>query len=213
VPRRRTGASARCCSVGPLAGVEGAALVRRSFCFAHVTRASRDRCDATCDKNVRGPMISCVCPACGKVFRAKEDAVGKEAKCRQCGHFFVAIEGPHTQNSRGVEAKPTSIPNGLTTHAESDAPVGGNPTERRSRQSRTRPDQVFATSQSFAAQDPPPLPGAAIMSPSAATRRCTTEAAAEPKPRSRRARDHNIGARGDNLRARRAAASQAAFRC
>jgi hypothetical protein len=193
VPRRRTGASARCCSVGPLAGVEGAALVRRSFCFAHVTRASRDRCDATCDKNVRGPM--------------------KEAKCRQCGHFFVAIEGPHTQNSRGVEAKPTSIPNGLTTHAESDAPVGGNPTERRSRQSRTRPDQVFATSQSFAAQDPPPLPGAAIMSPSAATRRCTTEAAAEPKPRSRRARDHNIGARGDNLRARRAAASQAAFRC
>ena len=132
-------------------------------------------------------MISCVCPACGKVFRAIEDAVGKEAKCRQCGHFFVAIEGPHTQNSRDVEAKPTSIPNGLTTHAESDAPVGGNPTERRSRQSRTRPDQVFATSQSFAAQDPPPLPGAAIMSPSAATRRCTTEAAAEPKPRSRRA--------------------------
>ena len=36
MPRPRMGASARCCSVGPLAGVEGAALVRRSFCFAPV---------------------------------------------------------------------------------------------------------------------------------------------------------------------------------
>jgi hypothetical protein len=132
-------------------------------------------------------MISCICPACGKVFRAKEGAVGKKAKCRQCGHFFVVTAGPHIQNSQGVEVKPTSIPDGLTTHAESDGRVGGNPTERRSRQRRTRPDPVFATSQSFAAQGPPPLPGAAIMSPGAATRRCTTEAAAATKPRWRRA--------------------------
>jgi hypothetical protein len=37
-------------------------------------------------------MISCVCPGCGKTFRAKDDSLGKKAKCGKCGSLFLVTE-------------------------------------------------------------------------------------------------------------------------
>jgi hypothetical protein len=58
VPRPRTGASARCCSVGPLAGVSGAALVRRSFCFWGRDRMKSNQWHIRIGGETIGPLSS-----------------------------------------------------------------------------------------------------------------------------------------------------------
>jgi len=48
-------------------------------------------------------MITCVCPGCGKTFRAKDDSLGKKAKCGKCGSFFLVTETGKVQEGPSLE--------------------------------------------------------------------------------------------------------------